>query len=392
MNRRHTVPFVTVLIVAMVVSTFQLFVIAVLAAEIIDEFGVTKWQIGMLGAANTGVGALMAPWLGRLTDRLGARNATGLVFATSGLGMIVTAAAGTYAILILGSLISGVPQGWSNAATNKLISARSSLKSSGLITGFKQSGVQLGSFIAGLSMPAIAVNFDWHVGLVGIGVATILAAGAAMWVLLPDHVVATSSHTASSRTRLPPFVFQVAVYALFVGLAAGGVGRFIPLFANEKLGFSLQGAGIVFAFQGALGIVARLMWGRATESRLPLRGSLLAMALGGAGVFVLLLLATSIGGWILWPIAALMAFTTSAWNVVAMLAVIRSVPVADAGRATGVVMMAFLGGLTISGPAVGWSIDRTGGYSEAWWGLLVLVLIGALSVSREFGAGKSTFG
>ncbi len=392
MNRQHTVPFVVVLVVAMVVSTFQLFVIAVLAAEIIDEFGVTKWQIGMLGAANTGVGALMAPWLGRLTDRLGARNATGLVFATSGLGMIMTATAGTYALLVFGSLISGVPQGWSNAATNKLIAARSGLKSSGLITGFKQSGVQLGSFMAGMVMPAVAVNFDWHAGLVGIGVATILAGGLAMWVLVPDRAVATSTHLTPSRTPLPSFVFQVAVYALFVGLAAGGVGRFIPLFANEKLGFSLQGAGVVFAFQGALGIVARLMWGRATEARLPLRGSLLAMALGGAGVFVLLLLATSIGGWILWPIAALMAFTTSAWNVVAMLAVIRSVPVAEAGRATGVVMMAFLGGLTISGPAVGWSIDRTGGYSQAWWALLAMVLIGAVSVSREFGQGKSTFG
>ena len=62
-------PLALILITAMVSSTFFLFAIAVLASPIIDDLGVSRTMIGVIGSVNTGLGALTAPWSGRLTDR-----------------------------------------------------------------------------------------------------------------------------------------------------------------------------------------------------------------------------------------------------------------------------------------------------------------------------------
>ena len=388
--KRSTIPLTVVMVVAMVVSTFQLFTIAVLASDIIEEFNLTRGDIGWLGAANTGVGAVLAPRLGRLTDYLGPKLSTVLVFLTSGAGIALTGAATSFLMLIVASFLCGIPQGWSNSATNKLIAVRLGAAERGLVIGFKQSGVQLAIFLAGLGMPAFGA--DWQSGLIAIGIACIVAGGVAWVVLGPEtneQPVATgASGVAASKEPLPVFVYQVTAYALLLGLAAGGIGRFLPLFAKERLGFSVAAAGAVVAFQGIVGILARLLWGRAAESSVPLRGSLFVMAVGGICAIGMMLAAETIGGWILYPMAVLQAFTLSAWNVVANLAMIKSVPSQLSGRATGVMMLAFLAGLTISSPLVGWIVDATGNYQTAWWTMLAFAGLGAASVAREIPGSK----
>ena len=56
------------------VSTFALTIFAVLASQLITEFGLDRWQIGALVTASTLTGAVLSPAIGRLTDRFGARR------------------------------------------------------------------------------------------------------------------------------------------------------------------------------------------------------------------------------------------------------------------------------------------------------------------------------
>ena len=78
-------PLSIILVTSMVASTFSIFALAVLASAIIDDLGVSRTMIGVIGSVNTGVGALSAPYSGKLTDRIGPRNAVlvtmGLTFA-----------------------------------------------------------------------------------------------------------------------------------------------------------------------------------------------------------------------------------------------------------------------------------------------------------------------
>jgi hypothetical protein len=43
-------------------------------------------------------------------------------------------------------------------------------------------------------------------------------------------------------------------------------------------------------------------------------------------------------------------------------------------------MLFFLGGLTISSPVVGWSVDQTGDYQTAWLSLAALTVLGVLTM------------
>ncbi|MCP5027891.1 MAG: MFS transporter [Actinomycetia bacterium] len=379
--------FSTVLVGAMAASTMQLFAMGVLAAEIIDELAISRSQIGILGASNTLAGALLAPALGRLTDRVGARNSVLAVFLASSVGLFLTSVAPVYWMMVVSSLISGFPQGFSNSATNKLIAVHLEPGERGVVTGIKQSGVQLAIFVGGITLPALATVANWRIGVAGYGVVSLALAGFA-WIVIPpdpqgDDVATDEAAPILPGQRLDPFVYRVALYAFAFGVVAGGVTRFLPLFANEELGWSLQLAGLVAALTGLLGIVARILWGRLAETRVAARPALLVMALGSVLVTALLWLSGVAGGWLLWPTAVVLSFSLAAWNVVAMLAVIRSVPAALAGRGTGAVMFGFLGGLAVSAPIVGWSVDVTGGYDTAWVVLGVVAMIGSTTMLPE---------
>lgn len=378
--------FIAALLGCMGVSTLHLFATGVLASDIIEELGMSRAELGFAGAANTAVGALSAPRLGRLTDRIGPKRSIVVLSVLGAAGLAVMAASVSVWILVVSSLMSGVPQGWANSATNKLIAMHLAAGERGVITGLKQSGVQFASFLAGLTLPIAATAASWRlaVGLYA-GVSLVVAAIAHFGLPADRTPIAPiqargqadpGSSAPSARDRLDPFVYRVAVYALLLGLAGGSVFRFLPLFAEEEIGFSTELAGLVVSLNGLLGIVARIWWGRRTEAGLGPRIGLLIMALGSAIGSALLLAAPSASG-LLWLFAVVAGFTASAWNVVAMLAVIRSVPLALQGKATGIVLFGFLGGLSIAGPITGWSVDATGDYSAAWITTIVLSLLGA---------------
>jgi MFS family permease len=60
-----------------------------------------------------------------------------------------------------------------------------------------------------------------------------------------------------------------------------------------------------------------------------------------------------------------------------MLSIIMFVATVDAGRASGIVMFGFLGGLAVAGPVAGFVIDRTGSYRPVWIGAAVVSAIAA---------------
>ncbi|MDH3684263.1 MAG: MFS transporter [Acidimicrobiia bacterium] len=372
----------------MTVSTFQLFVVVVLAATLIDDLGLTRWQIGALGAVNTGVGAVLAPRLGRIADRIGARWAIVAVVIVSALGLALTAAAVDYWMLVVASAVAGIPQGSGNSVTNKVIAEEVPPSAQGSVTGVKQSGVQVAVFLSGALLPTSAATIGWRWALVAFAGFT-LVTGALIGLrrTAPPPTERSPRAPTAGREPLAGYVYRVAFYALLLGMTAGGVTRFYPLFAQEVLGFTEVTAGLAVSLTGLAAIAARLVWGGLADRAISSPSALRVQAVGGAVTVVLLLAAQGVAAWLLWPAVAVAAFTIMAWNVVAMLTVIRSVPVGQSGRATGVVILGFLGGLTISAPLVGLAIDRLGSYRPVWIALGALSLAGAAVISSPVSAG-----
>ena len=385
-------PLGAVLVATMVASTFSLFALAVLSSPIIDDLGISRTEVGLIGSVNTGLGALSAPWTGRLTDRIGPRRAVLIIFAMSSTCLIVMGLARSPWVLLLSGVLAGLPQGWGNPATNALISSTLEPGQRGVMTGIKQSGVTLAVFISGLALPALESAWDWQGACLFFG---IVFAGfmVAAWVLLPTDVGPPQSREEIDAVKapLPAIINRLGLYALLMGLASGAIGRFLPLFAEESLGYSLAIAGFATSLSGLLGMGFRIAAARYAETRVAPTTLLVQLSLIGMVSSAMLALSVPFGRWLLWPAVLLYACGHTAWNAVANLAVIMNVPQRDAGRASGVIILGFLMGLTIAGPATGALVDATDRYELAWWASVVLagvsaaVLAGRRSNHRQHG-------
>ncbi len=391
------------LVWVMTASSFYLFAVAVLTVDLLDEFNLSRTMIGLIGAVNTLVGAVTAPWSGRVTDRIGPRSATLVVMALSGASMAIMALSPNAMMLTVAAVVGGLPQGWGNPATNALIAERVPVGARGTLTGIKQSGVQFGIFLSGLTLPTLAIWIGWrgaiwaYAAFFWIGIVVVLA--------LPRQPAATGSGDSDpsvsgsrvsgsrvsgsagaaepSKSDVPPWIWRLTLYALLAGTVGGASSRFFPLWAHEVVGMSVAEAGLLVAAGGLLGIVARIGAGKVAESLIPPARLLRILALVGAVYCVTLVLTPTVGAWLPWPATILQAVGIGAWNAVAMLAIIMVVPRRVAGRASGIVMLGFLSGLSIGSPLAGFVVDQVGSYQPVWIGCLVLALVASASLGRE---------
>lgn len=379
-----------VLLVTMAMSTLAFFALAVAVVDIQDEFGISRFEIGVLGAANTLIGGLLAPASGRFSDRVGGRRAVQITLITSGLTAVAIALSSNYLMLLVAMALAGIPQGMANPAANKAIATGIAEHARGAITGVKQSGVQFAVFLTGISVPWLSANFGWRTAIW-------LCAALSFAMLALTPLVKTLGDTTppdaperdepsdagpseqreGAANRLPTFVTQVAWYGFFLGAVGGGFGRFLQLFAEEEIGLTAGRAGLVFAAQGLVAIPVRLASGVLLDRGVSVRLTLTLMGFGGAASMVLVFASISGGEAFLWAGTILSGVTIGAWNTAANLSMIRLG--ADAGRASGRLILGFMVGLTVGGPAVGWTVDRFS-YSPAWLGCAAFSLVGGLVV------------
>jgi MFS family permease len=391
--RRQRMALPATLVVTMTAGVFQLYMFSVLAAPLIDDIGISRTQLGVIGAVNTAVGAVSSPFLGRLTDRLGPARSVVASLGLSALGMAALAMAPNLGWILVAAAIGGLPQGWSNPATNHLISARVAVGRRGTLTGVKQSGVTLGMFLSGITLPTIERIAGWRGAAWTFAGVFVVAAWCVRFALDADRADTPSphdrstphptshpaSHPAPKPTRQPitSIVRWIAPYAFLMGLATGSVGRFVPLYAEESLGFTTSTAGLIVALGGLFGMGARIAAARIAEHRVAPTRLLIVLSLVGASYCLLLAVLTQDTSGLLWLSPPLNAVGTNAWNAVAMMAVIMFVATNDAGRASGIVMFGFLGGLAVSGPIAGAVIDSDG-YRPVWIGAMAVSMGAAL--------------
>jgi predicted MFS family arabinose efflux permease len=363
-----------VLVLTMAMGAFQLMALAVVASDMLDDLNMSKGFFGVATAVNTVVGALFARRSGVISDSIGPKASVIGVLTSAALGMFITAIATAAWMLFLAAFISGFGQGWCNPATNKLIADRVPAGRRGVITGVKQSGVQLGGFMAGLTLPSIANWLNWRAGMAAYGLVA-LVAGIATWKLLPpdpESDVAARRDGVVDRTALGKPIMLLTGYALLMGMVVGGVGRFLPLFAEDELGMSNVMAGLASALLGGLAIGTRIFWGRIAERHMKPTHALTIQALLSLAAMLLLLAAVEFGPTYLWVMAVVGSLGLNAWNAVAMLAVISGVPSSRAGRASGLVVAGFMAGLSVGGIYTGIIFDEFDSYRNAWASFAVL--------------------
>lgn len=376
-SRRRGV-FSALLFATMGVGTFAALSLGILAVVFIEDLEISRAQLGIVFAANTVGAAVLSPFVGRLTDRIGGRRALLIVSVVSGIAFLTLGAASSFGVLIAGSLIGAIGQAGANPATNKLIAEDLPAGSQGIVTGIKQSGVQAFVLVGGLIAPAMALTWGRLSAYVIFAGFAFLLAAFAVWFLprstasdLPDH--------RRRQVGLPAAIWWITGYGFLLGFS-GSTTVLYSLFAIEGLGRSVIAGGAVTAVVGLTAMPARILWARHAEMHDAYRSSLVIIALLAVGSSMLLI-ASSVGPWwLIWIAAALTGIGPSSWNSVGMLGLIVFAGPRAAGRASGVVLSGFLVGLGTGPPLFGWIVDTTGSYTTVWVVSIVVALLGLLTV------------
>jgi MFS family permease len=360
----------------MAVATFAGPAFAVLARFIIDEFGLTRAEFGWVVAAFSTVGALASPAVGRLTDSMGGRKALAAIFFIGGLGILAIASAPTYLWLIAAAGITGLGQAFGNPGTNKLISVHIPVGQRGAITGWKQSGVQAGVFLAGMLLPAGALAWGWRPTMAVAGAFALITLGVVGFVVPRDPSRDPGARVPTRLVWTVPILW-LTLYGFLMGAAGGAVYAYLPLYGEEGLGLTVAVAGSVAGVAGLVALFSRVMWARHSEKGGSYIRSLIQIA-GLSVVFTGALLAASAwGSWLLWVGALGLGASSTSWNSVGMLALMVYAGHEQAGGASGVVLLGFLAGLGLGPPVFGWSVDRYEGYGPGLWGVIAVFLVAA---------------
>ncbi|HVW31464.1 MAG TPA: MFS transporter [Acidimicrobiia bacterium] len=381
--KRSELGFVVTLTLGMAVCTFLPYALGALGPFITDDLGITRTALGSLTTVMYTVGAALSPVAGPLVDRFGGRRSLIVAFAGGAAGVGVAAAGGRhYGGLVAGAAVFGISVAFGNPATNQLAARGIHTGRQGLVTGIKQSGVQVGAFLAGLVLPEVAGAVGWRgaLGFCGVlGVAGLVLTGLFVARTADGAVAAEPAggrpdaggrpgdgRSPGRRSPLGRDVNRLAVYALLMGFGVGAVGAYLPLYAVEELGYSRGTAGLAAALMGLVGIGARIGWGRRHDrTTRPVMRSLGTLAAGSVLASLAMGLAAPAGSGLVWLGAGLFGATAVAWNALGMLAIVRDVEVSVAGRASGRVLLGFYVGFLLGPVSFGWAVDHHG-YGAAW--------------------------
>lgn len=368
-----------VLTIAMGAAAFPGFAFGALGPFLVDEFEISRSRLGLLTTLFFAVGGVLSLVAGPMVDRFGGRRVMLGAFGIICLALLALAGAPSYPILSVAAAFGGMSIAAANPTTNKLVAVHVPLGQRGVIMGVKQSGVQIGAFAAGAILAPLAAWLDWRIALMLTAIVPLLGALGALLFVPPDRIDKSSpSSTSGRRAPMTNAVWWLTAYAFLMGSGVAAVTAYLPLFAVERLDFSVPTAGAVAALIGLVGIIGRIAWGFISERRSGYVSPLLVMAIG-AVASVLLLIAAEASPALIWLGALLLGATAVTWNSVGMLAVIATTGPAAAGRASGYVLFGFYGGFVGSPLLFGTIVDNTERYDVAWT-IVAVIFVAAAAV------------
>lgn len=346
-------------------------IIGILSRFFIDDLGLTRTEMGAVATGHAFVIMVASLPLGYLADRISGRWMLALMLSFVFLGLMSMSFSWSLWSLFVFAGIAGVPAGGGNSATNKIIVENVPPGSRGWITGIKQSGVQVGVFTAGASLPAISEALGWRWALALFSLLALIGIGFTIAV-----VPAGSGHRSGIQSNeeggpVPRAVWWLSAYGVTMGIGMGSYFTFLPLYGQERLGISVWLAGMVIAVAGATGVGARMVWGRIAERAGDPVRPLIYVGLLGIGSVALIWMASYSVHLLIWVGAVLMGIGPSAWMSVGMFAAISMAGPKRTGRGTAMVMLGFGTGLTIGPVVFGWAVDRTGHYDIPLAGVLL---------------------
>ena len=308
-------------------------------------------------------------------------------------GGLAVAATGAPAAVLAGAVLIGLGYGPATPASSVILARAAPPGRLALTFSIKQTGVPLGTAIAGAVVPALVLSLGWQAAALAIGIVC-AACGAVVAPLRDDYDRGRNrAAPVSLRSAFAPVLLVLSERRIaqlaFTSLIYGGVQitmvAYLVAFLTESFALSLVVAGLVMAGSQLASVAGRIVWGVVADRILSRRATLGLLGIG-MGVTALAALAAGPG----WPFWALFAFamalgaTAVGWNGVFLAELTRLAPRDRIGDITGgSAFFTFLG--VVATPPLFHLILTLGasyGLAYALFGIPAL-LVGALLLATD---------
>ena len=368
----------TLVIQAMV--SMALLTLPVMAPVVAQDMHVSPALVGLYVSMTYG-GAMFASLMGgAAVNRLGAIRVSqwGLVLCAAGL---LLCAVPWFPAMGLGAVLIGLGYGPITPASSHLLARTTPKHQMSLVFSLKQTGVPLGSLMAGAVVPPMLLALSWHSSLAAVAAVCLLCAAVSQplragldqdrqpslqirwgsWIMPIRMVLA---HRSLSTMAACSFMFSMVQLSLTT---------YLVTFLHDDLAYGLIAAGLALSATQLGGMIGRIAWGYVADRWLGAQRMLLLLAsLMAAGALASATLTVETPQTVV--VAILVAFGASAigWNGVYLAEVARRAPQGMASVATGGTLAFTFSGVVIGPPLFGALSTLFGTYRAGFVGLMAV--------------------
>jgi MFS family permease len=325
-------------------------------------------------------------------DRLGGMGLNLACICISAAGLLC-ALSPTPIIVILAPLAIGVATAAMNPASSQILASRTPVRMTGFVMALKQTGVPLGTALAGIILPIFVWRFQWQLTVTGLA----LISGVVAIALIPTSrwLNGSSSPSAGPYKARPykPFdpvkqllamrgMPQFLVASMAAGAAQSCLRAFYPVYLVKSVGLDLPTAGMIFGVSQVAGIFGQIVWASLSDRALRPHTTigLLALTIAIASALSAILSPH-------WPlveiaiIAVLFGFGAAGFMPVVLAEIARKAPSGQAGALTSGANV-FLFAASGIGPLLyGW-VAASLSYPAAFASLAAIAALGGVGALR----------
>lgn len=374
----------TLVIQAMV--AMALLTLPVIAPVVAQTLQVSPALVGLY-VSVTYAGAMVASLMGGATvARMGAIRVSQWGLALCAVGLVLCAVPWLPA-MVLGAVCIGLGYGPITPASSHLLARTTPPAQMSLVFSIKQTGVPLGSMLAGAVVPPLALLIDWQLSMLVVAALCLVCAGVSQCL----RTSLDSDRQADQRIRWGSWIepirmvlthralLTMASCSFMFSMVQLSLTTYLVTFLHDDLSYGLVAAGLALSLTQLGGIGGRVVWGYVADRWLGARRMLLLLAgLMALGALASAFLTTGTPKGVV--MAILVGFGASAigWNGVYLAEVARRAPPGMASMATGGTLAFTFLGVVLGPPLFGALSGLFGSYRAGFAGLVVMASVSGM--------------
>lgn len=379
---------VTLVIQAMV--AMALLTLPVMAPVVGQALSVSPALVGVY-VSVTYAGAMIASLLGGDTvRRLGAIRVSQWGLLLCACGLLLCSLPWLPAIA-LGAVCIGLGYGPITPASSHVLARTTPPQQMSLVFSIKQTGVPVGSMLAGAIVPPLLLGIDWQASLAVVALVCVLCALLAQPLRREMDVDRDDTHPVHIGSLVRPIrlvlahrsLSTMAACSFMFSMVQMSLTTYLVTYLNQELAFGLVAAGLALSAAQMGGIGGRIAWGWVADRGLGASRTLMLLAaLMVCSALATASLSPTTPRALLVPILVVFGASAIGWNGVYLAEVARRAPAGMASLATGGTLAFTFLGVVIGPPVFGLLATVFGTYRAGFVALMGVASLCGLLLFR----------